>query len=160
MCQQGESQIVSIRTLFYFRSTPYRGWPNNVCCDAAQICPTPAFEHVCAVCCCVGSPPCVNTACVNIVVLKVSALRWVGACCCLFPVAPACFPCVLFSVVFAFAAVGCSGLVRATKLVNRQRFPTPPGVYSNYSCVYNVLTLFGSTPSLPQVNLVHPPGFL
>ena len=92
--------------------------------------------------------------------LKVSALRWVGACCCLFPVAPACFPCVFFTVVFAFAAVGCSGLVRATKLVNRQRFPTPPGVYSIYYFVYNVLTLFGGHHHLSPRSTRCPPRFM
>ena len=152
---------MSIRTLFYFRSTPYRGWPNNVCCDAAQICPTPAFEHVCAVCCCVWSCALCKHGVRKHWLFKVSALRWVGAC--LLPVScgSRVLPlCLLLQCRVCFAAVSCSGLVRATKLVNRQRFPTPPGVYSNYACVYNVLTLFGSTPSLAQVHLVHPPGFL
>ena len=87
---------------------------------------------------------------------KVSALRWVGAC--LLPVScgSRVLPLCLLQCRVCFAAVSCSGLVRATKLVNRQRFPTPPSVYSNYSFAYNVLVLFGSTPSLPQVNLVHP----
>ena len=162
MCQQGES-VVSKHPdiMFISNQTPNRGWPNNVCCDAAQICPAPGFEHVCTVSCCVWSPTLCKRGVCKHGFFKVSALRWVG--CLLLPVScgSRALPlCLLLQCRVCFAAVGCSGLVRATKLVNRQRFPTPPGVYSNYSCVYNVLTLFGSTPSLPQVHLVHPPGFL
>ena len=159
VCQQGES-VVSKHPdiMFISNQTPNRGWPNNVCCDAAQICPTPGFEHVCAVCCCVWGPPCVNAACANIGFFKsplCGGLVPVAAC---FPVASACFPILcLLQCRVCFAAVGCSGLVRATKLVNRQRFPTPPGVYSIYCFLFKKLTFFGGTPSFPQVNLAHPP---
>ena len=77
-------------------------WAKTVCsCDAEQICPQPGFEHVCAVCCCVWGPALCKRGVHKHCCLKVSAFA-VGWCrCCLFPVAPARFPCVFFSVVFA-----------------------------------------------------------
>ena len=177
-CQQGES-VVSKHPdiMFISNQTPNRGWPNNVCCDAAQICPTPGFEHVCAVCCCVWGPPCVNAACANIVFCFKSPLCGglvpVAAC---FPVASACFLILcLLQCRVCFAAVGCSGLVKATKLVHRQRLPTPPGVYHIYFSIQCIDISLGhthfspsslwcthpgflrDTPSIPQFSLAHPP---
>ena len=101
LCQQGEWHRVGILTLDYFQWTISRRWPTNVYCNAEQICPKPRFEHVCAVCCCVWGPALCKRGVHKHCCLKVSAFA-VGWCrCCLFPVAPARFPCVFFSVVFA-----------------------------------------------------------
>ena len=91
---------------------------------------------------------------------KVSALRWVGACCCLFPVAPACFPCVFFSVVFACDG-GLVGLYEGHHLLNRQRLPTAAGLYQFCCWVYYVLIFLLCTLALPACSLwcTHPGSF-
>ena len=152
MCQQGESHVVSILTLIYFQSTPNRSWPTNVCCDAAQICPTPGFEHVCAVCCCVWGPALCKRGVRKHCFCKVSALRWGWCLCYLFPVAPARSPCVFFCVVFACGG-GPLGLGEGHQACKVDRdFPHFPGVYSIYSyyTVYlHVLEQATSPPGQP-----------
>ena len=54
----------------------------------------------------------------------------------------------------------CLGLVRATKLVNRQRFPTPPCAFFNLLFVYNVLTFSGAHHFSPRSARCTHPGFL
>ena len=155
MCQQGESHVVSILTLIYFQSTTNRSWPTNVCCDAAQICPTPGFEHVCAVCCCVWGPALCKRGVRKHCFCKVSALRWGWCLCYLFPVAPARSPCVFF-VSCLLVAVGRSGLVRATKLVKSTEISHTFPAYIQCILIIPCICIFWSTPLLPQVNLVHP----
>ena len=106
--------------------------------------------------------------------LKVPALRWVGAFAACFRWVPHA-SLVSSSVSCLLAAVGCSGLVKATKLVHRQRLPTPPGVYHIYFSIQCIDISLGhthfspsslwcthpgflrDTPSIPQFSLAHPP---
>ena len=157
--------------------TPNRGWPNNVCCDAAQICPTPGFEHVCAVCCCVWGPPCVNAACANIVFFL--RLRFVVGWCLLLPVflwlPRASLFCVFFSVVFALRR-WLLGLGEGHQAFKSTKIAHTSWRISSLFFVYNVLTFsLGNTTSppahpgtptqgfsethrvFPLFSLVHPP---
>ena len=151
MCQQGES-VVSKHPdiMFISNQTPNRGWPNNVCCDAAQICPTPGFEHVCAVCCCVWGPALCKRGVRKHCFCKVSALRWGWCLCYLFPVAPARSPCVFF-VSCLLVAVGRSGLVRATKLVKSTEISQTFPAYIQLILIYTVyLHFFGAHHFSPR----------
>ena len=146
---------MSILTLIYFQSTPNRSWPTNVCCDAAQICPTPGFEHVCAVCCCVWGPALCNAACANIVFVKSQLCGGAGAfatCSLWLPRAPLVSSCVSCLLV----AVGRSGLVKATKLVKSTEISHTFPAYVQVILIIQWICIFWSTPLLPQVNLVHP----
>ena len=88
--------------------------------------------------------------------LKVSAFA-VGWCrCCLFPVAPARFPCVFFSVVFACGG-GLLGLGEGHQAFKSTKIAHTSWRISIVFFVYNVLTLLWGTPLLPQFTLVHPP---
>ena len=105
---------------------------------------------------CLGAPPCVNAACANIRFKKSKALRWVGAFAACFLWLPRA-SLVSYSVSCVLAAVGCSGLVRATKLVKLAEIAHTSWRISIVFFVYNVLTLLWGTPLLPRLTLVHPP---
>ena len=117
-------------------------WAKTVCsCDAEQICPQPGFEHVCAVCCCVWGPALCKRGVHKHCCLKVSAFA-VGWClCCLFPVAPARFPCVFFSVVFACGG-GLLGLGEGHQACKSTEIAHTSWRISNLFFVYTVLTFF------------------
>ena len=125
-------------------------WAKTVCsCDAEQICPQPGFEHVCAVCCCVWGPALCKRGVHKHCCLKVSAFA-VGWCrCCLFPVAPARFPCVFFSVVFACGG-GLLGLGEGHQAFKSTKIAHTSWRISILFFVYNVLTFsLGNTTSPP-----------
>ena len=147
---------MGILTLVYFQWTISRRWPTNVYCNAEQICPKPRFR-TCARCLllCLGAPPCVNAACANIVFVKSQLCGGAGAFATCFLWLPRA-PLVSSFVSCLLVAVGRSGLVKATKLVKSTEISHTFPAYVQVILIIQCICIFGSTPLLPQVNLVHP----